>query len=277
MFPAQVYRIMIGCPGDVEEEVSIAQVVIRRWTGLHAEQSGVVLLPLHWSTDSYPVQGDHPQTLLNGQLASRSDMLIGIFGSRIGSPTDRAKSGTIEEIEEHIKAGKPVMLFFRRFNDISRASANDIGELEVFKNEMKRQGLYKEYDTANDFEKTLTDALELFLADHWLKDASATQKTNDATTATVPFSDKEKEVLKNWTASDHPYAHYSRYKGGTLFSFGDEQIDVTNGRELVRWKDFFSRLEDAGFIEIDRYNQQGNPVYQPRQAAYDYIDSFEKQ
>ena len=163
-------------------------------------------------------------------------MLIGIFGSRIGSPTDRAKSGTIEEIEEHIKAGKPVMLFFRRFNDISRASANDIGELEVFKNEMKRQGLYKEYDTANDFEKTLTDALELFLADHWLKD-----------------------------------------NGGTLFSFGDKQIDVTNGRELVRWKDFFSRLEDAGFIEIDRYNQQGNPVYQLRQAAYDYIDTFEKQ
>lgn len=82
----------------------------------------------------------------------------------------------------------------------------------------------------------MTDALELFLADHWLKD-----------------------------------------KGGTLFSFGNERIDVTNGRELVRWKDFFSRLEDAGFIEIDRYNQQGNPVYQLRQAAYDYIDSFEKQ
>lgn len=143
MFPAQVYRIMIGCPGDVDDEAQIAQGVIRRWTGLHAEQSGVVLLPLHWSTDSYPAQGAHPQTLLNGQLASRSDMLIGIFGSRIGSPTDWAKSGTIEEIEEHIKAGKPVMLFFRRFNDISRASANDIGELEVFKNEMKRQGLLK--------------------------------------------------------------------------------------------------------------------------------------
>ncbi len=66
MFPAQVYRIMIGCPGDVEDEVSIAQGVIRRWTGLHAEQSGVVLLPLHWSMDSYPAQGAHPQTLLNG-------------------------------------------------------------------------------------------------------------------------------------------------------------------------------------------------------------------
>ena len=263
---------MIGCPGDVEDEVQVAQKVISRWTSLHAEQNGVVLIPIYWTTNSYPKQGAHPQAILNDQLASKSDMLIGIFGSRIGSPTERAKSGTIEEIEEHIKASKPVMLFFRRFNDTSRTSVNDIAELEAYKNEMKKRGFYKEYNTVNDFEKTITDALELFLADNWLKDAPKIQNQ-----VTDEFSDTEVELLKNWIASDNPDAHYVRYKGGTMYIIGNEQIDVTDGKELVKWKDFFSRLENAGFIEVDHYNRQGNPVYQLRQAAYDFIELLEKQ
>lgn len=34
-----------------------------------------------------------------------ADMVIALFGSRLGTPTARATSGTIEEIEEMIKAG----------------------------------------------------------------------------------------------------------------------------------------------------------------------------
>ena len=76
MFAANKYKIMIGCPGDIKEEIDIAMRVINRWTFLHAEQSGTVLLPIHWTTNSYPEHGAHPQALLNGQLASKSDLLI---------------------------------------------------------------------------------------------------------------------------------------------------------------------------------------------------------
>lgn len=272
MFTAQVYRIMIGCPGDVEDEVQVAQQVITRWTSLHAEQNGIVLLPVHWTTNSYPEQGAHPQAILNGQLVDKSDMLIGIFGSKIGSPTDKAKSGTIEEIEEHIKAGKPVMLFFRRFNDTSRTTSKDLAELEAFKGGMKSRGLYKEYNIAADFEKTITDALELFLADHWLKDAPKAQREK-----TIEFSNTEIELLKNWVTSDNPDAHYVRYKGGTIYVIGREQVEVTDARELVKWKDFFTRLEKAGLIEVDRYNRQGNPIYQLRKPVYDLIESLDRQ
>ena len=80
MFLAKVYTIMIGCPGDIQEEIRIAQRVINHWTGIHAEQTGIVLLPINWDTHSYPEQGAHPQKILNRQLAEKSDMLIAIFG-----------------------------------------------------------------------------------------------------------------------------------------------------------------------------------------------------
>lgn len=272
MFTANTYKIMIGCPGDIREEVDLAMKVINHWTIIHAEQSNTVLLPIHWSTSSYPEHGAHPQTLLNGQLASKSDMLIGIFGARVGTPTEKASSGTIEEIEEHIKTGKPVMLFFRRQNDTSNIPASEIEKLQTFKSKVKNQGLYREYDSPSTFEATFTDALELFLNNNWLSEPKPKEVTRDS----IELTQEEVDVLKSWTESSDPHAHSTAYKGGTVFVFGDLSYDVTEGRELVQWRKFLRKLEQAGFIEQYRINRQGNPVYQLLTPAYDFIDKLNK-
>lgn len=273
MFAANTYKIMIGCPGDIREEKDLAIRVINRWTILHAEQYATVLLPIHWTTSSYPAHGAHPQTLLNGQLVSKSDMLIGIFGARIGSPTDKSMSGTIEEIEEHIKAEKPVMLFFRRQNDTSSIPASEIEKLQAFKATVKNHYLYSEYDSPISFEATFTNALELFLANNWL----SSPKPKESSKGSIELSDEEINILKSWVDSDEPDAHTAIYKDGTLFILGSLSYDVTEGRELVQWREFFNKLERAGFIEQYMTNRQGNPVYQLRTPAYDYIDKLENQ
>jgi len=56
--------------------------------------------------------GDRPQAILNKQLGEISNILIGIFWTRLGTHTGQAESGTVEEIEEFMKAGKPVLLYF---------------------------------------------------------------------------------------------------------------------------------------------------------------------
>lgn len=272
MFAANTYRIMIGCPGDIKEEIGIAMRVINHWTTLHAEQHSTVLLPIHWATSAYPEHGAHPQTLLNGQLASKSDMLIGIFGAKVGTPTDKAQSGTIEEIEEHVKSGKPVMLFFRRQNDIANTPASEIEKLQAFKSSIKNRDFYREYDTPSTFEATFTDALELFLANNWLSEP----KPKDVSKGSIELSEEEIEVLKTWVASDEPDAHFANYMGGTVFVLGSMSYDVTEGRELVQWREFFNKLERAGFIEQYRTNRQGNPVYQLRTSAFNYIDNLDK-
>lgn len=271
MFAANTYKIMIGCPGDIKEEIDMDMKVINHWTILHAEQHSTVLLPIHWATSSYPEHGAHPQTLLNGQLASKSDMLIGIFGAKVGTPTDKAQSGTIEEIEEHVKSGKPVMLFFRKQNDTS-TPASEIEKLQTFKSSVKDQCLYREYDSPSTFEATFTDALELFLANNWLSEP----KPKGVSQGSIELSDEEIDVLRSWVASDEPDAHAARYMGGTMFVLGSLSYDVTDGRELVQWQEFFNKLERAGFIEQYRKNRQGNPVYQLRTPAYNYIDNLAK-
>jgi hypothetical protein len=261
---------MIGCPGDIQEEVKIAKTVINRWTSIHAEQRGMILLPINWDTDSYPEQGGHPQKILNRQLADKSDMLIAVFGSKVGSPTNTSSSGTIEEIEHHIKAGKPVMLFFRKFNDITRISATELAKLEAFKSSIKDSGLYKEYNSESDFKEVFSNALEFFLSDHWLDNTQSTTRKQEF----VELSADDIDKLKKWVASNSAEAHSVKYKGGTVFIVGDQQFDVTDAREIVLWNDFFNRLQKAGFIEIARHNRHGDPVFQLCVRAYNYIDSL---
>jgi hypothetical protein len=109
---ATVFRVMIASPSDVEQERAIARKVIHKWNDLHSEEKEIVLLPIGWETHSHPESGDRPQSILNKQILENADLLIGIFWTRIGTPTDEAESGTIEEIEKHIKVDKPAMLYF---------------------------------------------------------------------------------------------------------------------------------------------------------------------
>lgn len=271
MFAANVYRVMIGCPGDIREEVKIAKEVIIRWTSLHAEQNKVVILPIDWATNSYPAQGAHPQKLLNKQIADKSDLLVGIFGARIGSPTDTSQSGTIEEIEEHIQEGKPVMLFFRKFND---ASSEELAKLESFRDSIKDHCLYKEYSQVRDFESCFTDALELFLADGWLKESEITNNDSPNRQNTIQFSDEEIEIVRKWVDSGNNTAFIVAVKDGPYYILGNQQYAVKRGREEAKWKDFMNRLQKVGFISYVRNNKQGSPVYELQMRAYDY---FEKQ
>lgn len=273
MFSANVYRIMIGCPGDIQEEVEIAKRVINRWTSIHAEQRETVLLPINWSVNSYPEYGAHPQKILNNQLADKSDLLIAIFGSRVGTPTDTSTSGTIEEIEHHIDAGKPVMLFFRKVNDISKITATEFARLEAFKRSIQNRGLYKEYNTERDFEEVFSDALDLFLDNHWLDKSPSLSRKEE----TIEFSAEEIDRLKKWTDSKYSEAHSVVDKDGTVFIVGDSQYRITGARDLAKWNDFFYRLQKKRFVELSRHNRSGRPVYQLLTPAYDFVDKLDKQ
>ena len=265
---------MIGCPGDVRDEVEMAKAIIHRWTSVHAEQTGIVLLPINWEANSYPEYGAHPQKILNKQVVEKSDLLIGIFGARIGSPTDTAASGTIEEIEEHIKAGKPVMLFFRKCNDITSVSSEELSKLESFKELAKNRGLSREYKASQDCEKTFADALELFLADKWLKDnpqtESGTAESFEKTTA--EFSEEEIERIKQWVNAGNNTAFTVSTKDGVYYFLGGHEYLVQRGRDEAKWKDYFTRLEEVGFISFVRMNKQGSPVYELQMRAYDFFD-----
>ena len=159
---------MIGAPSDIKEEVQIAKDVINEWNYVHTELHHKVLLPLHWSISAYPNSGKHPQKIINEQVVDKSDLLICIFGSKLGTPTDTDISGSVEEINEHLKAGKDVMIFFRKNLEIE--SLDDMQQVEKllkFKESIKGNALFEEYEKSS-FKSILSQKLQLFLNNTWL-------------------------------------------------------------------------------------------------------------
>lgn len=100
-------KIFIASPGDVLEQRNEVEQLITDWNNEHTDTKNVILMPVRWennSTASYSVNTSG-QAIINEQIVRSSDILIAIFGNRIGTITANNKSGTVEEItifyEEH--------------------------------------------------------------------------------------------------------------------------------------------------------------------------------
>jgi hypothetical protein len=146
-YEATVYNVFIASPGDVEQERAIAREVVCEWNSVHAETERIILLPIGWETHSYPDMGNRPQEIINRQILDKSDILVAIFWYRLGTATGVAESGTIEEIENHLRSGRPAMIYFSsrnvprnidtgQFEAILRAEKNyrDRGLIDTFEN-----------------------------------------------------------------------------------------------------------------------------------------------
>jgi hypothetical protein len=109
-FDAKVVRVMIASPGDVQEERQAATEEVYDWNAVNAVSRGIVLLPVKWETHTTPQYGAHPQVFVNKRILEDADILIGIFGLRLGTPTTEYPSGTVEEISIHAGRQKTVKL-----------------------------------------------------------------------------------------------------------------------------------------------------------------------
>ena len=149
MFPANVLRVMIASPGDVKEEREIVTKEVYRWNDAHALSRKLVLQPVKWETHSTPQLGVPPQDVLNEQILDDADILIGIFGTRVGTRTEKYISGTVEEIKRHVTAGKTAKVYF---SDVpvapSEVDPEQYKALQEFKEECKKAGLYATYSGA---------------------------------------------------------------------------------------------------------------------------------
>jgi hypothetical protein len=156
---ASVLNILIASPSDVSEERDIVEKTILEWNATHFLQSGILLHPIRWETHAYPASGDRPQAIINKQIVESGDILIGIFGYKLGTPTGKVQSGTIEEIEEFRKAGKYVALYFSTANVPRSADGDQLEALESYKRECRNDTLYFEFEDASGLHGHLTKHL----------------------------------------------------------------------------------------------------------------------
>jgi hypothetical protein len=65
-FGATVVRVLIASPGDTTAARRVLREALDDWNSLHAENDGVMVLPVMWERDATPDMGDRPKASLIG-------------------------------------------------------------------------------------------------------------------------------------------------------------------------------------------------------------------
>ncbi len=156
---ALMIRAQIASPGDLIDERKAVTEVIHAWNATHALSRRAYVEPVKWETHSVPLQGDRPQALINKQLGDTCDFLIVLFWTRFGTETGTEPSGTIEEIKEFMKAGKPVLMYFsKRPTPPDNVDSKQLEQVRAFKKQIQndKTGLYGEFADVHELREKLS-------------------------------------------------------------------------------------------------------------------------
>jgi hypothetical protein len=146
VYRANVVHVFIASPNDVARERLALRDAIWEFNDEHTADTQVVLLPRLWEKNSTPNIGAPPQAILDAQIVDSSDIVIGIFGTRIGQMLDDGKHATVHELERFVAAGKPALLYFSN-TPVSPDSLDpkQYKAVQAFKKEIGTRSLYREY------------------------------------------------------------------------------------------------------------------------------------
>ncbi|MDR6553978.1 hypothetical protein [Paenibacillus qinlingensis] len=150
-FNALVLRVLIASPSDVKRQRNEIEHQINLWNKQFSETTGVILLPSRWEDDVVPEYDQNvadPQKLINEQLIKKCDILVGVFWTKLGTPTTTHGSGSLEEISLFAQEGKEILVYF--VDDPIPQDLIDYDELpkvKKYKKEFGLKGIYAPYDT----------------------------------------------------------------------------------------------------------------------------------
>lgn len=252
-YSAVVYKVMIASPSDVSAERSIIREVLSEWNVVNADVRRQVLLPIGWETHSAPEMGDRPQALINKQILHDCDILVGVFWTRIGTATGEYASGTVEEIEEHIKAGRPTMLYFSSAPVLpDSVDPDQYRRLKEFKQSCQSRGLYEPYTDVQDFRSKLYRQLQLKINRDEYFQSNGTAAGNSPIQAIEPSPSISKEaafLLKECVADPAGQVlHLSHLSGYVLQVRGKNLIEDRNERSRAIWTSALEELEREGLL-----------------------------
>lgn len=109
-----------------------------------------------WETHAMPQAGIRPQEAINVQMVQNSDILIGMFWTRFGTSTGVAESGTVEEIDQFVSAGKPTLLYFSgRSIDPGKIDLDQHQKLNEFRQSTFEQALTGNFKSLEDLRQIL--------------------------------------------------------------------------------------------------------------------------
>lgn len=122
MFNAKVYKITVQSLSGMMEEVYAAKETIKKWNEANAESAGKLYMLV-----------DDVQT---------ADVLVGIIGNRLENQ---------EQVEECLKDGKQVLLFFNEYADPKNTIVSEQQVVKDYRNNNQKRCFCADYNGVAEF------------------------------------------------------------------------------------------------------------------------------
>jgi hypothetical protein len=265
-FQANVLKVMIASPGDVIVEREIVTEELHRWNNANAVSRELLLHPVKWETHSSPQMGAHPQDILNERLLLEADIVVGIFGTRIGTATAEFVSGTVEEIKRHVAAGKLAMLYFSHVPvDPNSIDQKQWAALQAFKEECKTGGLYAEYGSHEQLRTEFGQHLAIELNRpkyRWLPKPDAAVEPSDP-----DLTRDEIRLLVAAAADRNNHILTGTNQGGYYVQTNGESFVENSPRSAASWKRVIKRLAGFGYLDV-----VGDEIYELTEEGFARVD-----
>lgn len=277
-FRATVLSMMIASPSDVVRQRDDVRQIVNDWNFVNGLTRQVMLMPVGWETHAAPDLGGRAQGLINKRLLEHCDLLVGIFWTKLGTPTGDFDSGTVEEITRHVDAGRPAMVYF---SDTPVApdllDAEQFSKVKKFKEWCFQRGIVQTFSNEEEFRRVFRSQLEINLNTHpYLRGILEQQGESDGhLIAAAELSEDGQELLG--AAADDPGGHIMalRTLGGQYIQVnGTTYGEPGNARSTARWEAALEELVNLGYL-LPRGNK--GEVFQVSAAGYNCIDRIREE
>lgn len=155
--PQKVVTVFLSCPGDMENEKNRLESVVHDLNS-NFQKIGLLVIPWRHERDVVPNVAQDAQEVINEQTPDY-DVYVGVMCGRLGTPTARAESGTLEELMKararFHKEQKPKVLFYFCCNPVE----------EVKRIQKEFSGIYSVFDSAVALESKFKNHMTSILLD----------------------------------------------------------------------------------------------------------------
>lgn len=265
---------MIASPGDVAAERNVIREIITEWNNVNADSRRNVLLSIGWETHSVPEMGNRPQAIINKQILGGCDLLVGVFWTRLGTETGAYQSGTVEEIEEHLKSGKPAMLYFSDVPVVmGSVDEAQYARLKQFRDGCMTRGLLESYSSVAEFREKFYRHLQIKLnGDEYFSSGAQPDELD-----TLPprladrLSSEAQTLLKDAVGADGQILCLVMLGGLTIQVGSRNFTEVADARSQAMWEGAVQELENLGLI-----SPLGNKreIFKVTRDGYDAVDQI---
>lgn len=247
--PNQVteYRCLLISPMDVTAERDALTHLVNQWNA----QIGVGLKArielVRWESHAVPDMAMPAQNVINDQLLKDCDLGIAVFWSKLGTPTAKHPSGSVEEVYGLLHKGARVLVYFCDL-PIPQAALRDdqYAKLQETKRTFQNQGLYAVYSDVASLCSQAQLHLTSVVSEMLAKDTTATPFVPASGSMTAPTPDVRVTANPGLIRDMNPFA------GGTtktlivtvenhspsVVYLGNIQLEMKDGLVATPLQDF---------------------------------------